>query len=149
MAAEFLAHTLSLLMSAKEDSEVFERVLAMSETTDRLVQALTLEPDFGKALGAPETLADVLSQVEASGAAVVSAVQYLACGQDAHRRGGARSGAMDRNAGRAAFCNGSPASLYQPAEAFARVCKRGAGAFELRPIARSFCCGFVPSRSRR
>ncbi len=59
MAAEFLAHTLSLLMSAKEDAEVFERVLAMGETTDRLIQALTLEPDFGKALGAPETLADV------------------------------------------------------------------------------------------
>src|SRR5208337_4710300 len=50
MAGEFLAHTLSLLMSAKEDSEVFERVLAMSETTDRLIQALTLEPSFGKAL---------------------------------------------------------------------------------------------------
>ncbi len=33
MAAEFLAHTLSLLMSAKEDAELFERVLAMNATT--------------------------------------------------------------------------------------------------------------------
>ena len=60
MAAEFLAHSLSLLMSAKEDAEVFERVLSMSATTERLIQALTGDPDFGKTLGSPERLSDVL-----------------------------------------------------------------------------------------
>jgi two-component system, chemotaxis family, sensor kinase Cph1 len=72
MAAEFLSHSLSLLMSAKEDAESFKRVLAMNAATDKIVQALTADPDFGATLGSPENLDLVLSQVEAAGAAVVS-----------------------------------------------------------------------------
>ncbi len=121
MAAEFLAHTLSLLMSAKEDAEVFERVLAMSATTDRLVQTLTLEPDFNKALGSPETLPYVLSQVEASGAAVVSEFQISLIGktpsEDEVRELvpwiGAREGPL--------FATDRLSALYEPAKAFAQV----------------------------
>jgi light-regulated signal transduction histidine kinase (bacteriophytochrome) len=72
MAAEFLAHTLSLLMSAKEDAEVFQKLLAMNGVRDRIIQALTLESDFFRALSSPEILPLVLAQVEAGGAAVVS-----------------------------------------------------------------------------
>ena len=121
MAAEFLAHTLSLLMSAKEDAELFERVIAMSETTDRLIQALTAEPDFGKTLGSPEAIADVLDQVEASGAAVVSAEGVSLAGKtpsedevrDLVQWIGAQAAPI--------FATDRLASLYQPAEAYARV----------------------------
>ena len=147
MAAEFLAHTLSLLMSAKEDAEVFERVIAMSETTDRLIQALTVEPDFGQALGAPETLGDVLKQVEAAGAAVVP-VPGLAHRQDAVGGGGARSGALDRHRGRAAFRDGSPAFPLSPGRSLRENGKRGAGGLHIARTSRLSSCGSVPSRSR-
>ncbi len=121
MAAEFLAHTLSLLMSAKEDAEVFERVLAMSATTDRLVQTFTLEPDFGKALGSPESLPYVLSQVEAGGAAVVSKSQVSLIGKTPSQQEvrelaqwtGAREGPL--------FATTCLSSAYEPAKAFAKV----------------------------
>jgi light-regulated signal transduction histidine kinase (bacteriophytochrome) len=121
MAAEFLAHTLSLLMSAKEDAEVFERVLAMNATTDRLIQTLTLEPDFGMALGSPETLSDVLSQVEASGAAVVSESGIALTGKTPAENEvrelvqwiGTRVGQL--------FATDRLSSLYEPAKEFARV----------------------------
>jgi light-regulated signal transduction histidine kinase (bacteriophytochrome) len=81
MAAEFLAHTLSLLMSAKEDAEGFERVLAMRATMDRLVQVLTLAPDFDAALSSPEFLEQMLGQVEARGVAVAFATGIALAGE--------------------------------------------------------------------
>jgi two-component system, chemotaxis family, sensor kinase Cph1 len=72
MAAEFLAHTLSLLMSAKEDADAFNRVTAMQTTTDTLIETLAKESDFAQALGTPGALDMLLTQVEAGGAAVVS-----------------------------------------------------------------------------
>jgi light-regulated signal transduction histidine kinase (bacteriophytochrome) len=65
MAAEFLAHTLSLMMSAKEDAGIFERVLATGAATDKLIEALSRDP-------APQaSLPQVLALVEAGGAAFV------------------------------------------------------------------------------
>lgn len=72
MAAEFLAHTLSLLMSAKEDAEAYGRVTAMQATTDLLVQNLAREADFRTALASPYVVSLLQAQVEAEGAAVVS-----------------------------------------------------------------------------
>ena len=86
MAAEFLAHTLSLLMSAKEDAEVFERALAMSETADRLVQALTLEPDFGKALGSRRNACRCPEPGRGQRRCGGFCVQHLPRGEDALRR---------------------------------------------------------------
>ena len=145
MAAEFLAHTLSLLMSAKEDSEVFERVLAMSETTDRLVQALTLEPDFGKALGAPETLPDVLTQVEASGAAVVSASNISLVGKTPTEDEVRELAQWIGTQGGPVFATDRLSSLYQPAEAFARVAS-GVLGIRIAPDRPEFLMWFRPEQ---
>ena len=145
MAAEFLAHTLSLLMSAKEDTEVFERVLAMSETTDRIIQALTVEPDFSKVLGTPETLADVLNQVGAAGAAVVSQSKVSLAGKtpleeavrDLVQWIGTESGLL--------FATDRLPSLYQPAEAFARTAS-GVLAIRISPDRPEFLLWFRPEQ---
>ena len=145
MAAEFLAHTLSLLMSAKEDAELFERAMAMGETTDRLIQALTAEPDFGRTLGSAEMLADVLNQVEASGAAVVSAASVALTGKtppedevrDLAQWIGTQAGPM--------FATDRLASLYQPGEAFARVAS-GVLAIRISPGRPEFLLWFRPEK---
>jgi chemotaxis family two-component system sensor kinase Cph1 len=72
VAAEFLSHTLSLLMSAKADAEVYERRIAMAAKTETLIVALNNEPNFRSVLTAPNILPEVLEQVEATGAAVVT-----------------------------------------------------------------------------
>ncbi len=145
MAAEFLAHTLSLLMSAKEDSEVFERVLAMSETTDRLIQALSADPDFGQTLGAPENLADVLGQVEATGAAVVSEARVSLAGRapsedEVHALVhwiGAQAAPM--------FATDRLSFLYPPAEAFPGVAS-GVLALRVAPDRPDFLLWFRPEQ---
>ncbi len=145
MAAEFLAHTLSLLMSAKEDAEVFERVLAMNAATDRLVQSLTAEPDFGIALGSPETFPYVLSQVEASGAAVVSESQIALGGKTPSEdevRGlvrwiGTKDGPL--------FATGCLSFLYEPAKAFARTAS-GVLAIRISPAQHEFLLWFRPEQ---
>ena len=145
MAAEFFAHTLSLLMSAKEDSEVFGRVLAMSETADRLIQALTLEHDFGQALGSEPALGDVLKQVDAAGAAVVSAGRIALIGKTppedavrdlAHWIGGQSS---------PLFATDRLPSLYAPALAFAKVAS-GVLAVRILPDRPDFLLWFRPEQ---
>jgi two-component system, chemotaxis family, sensor kinase Cph1 len=72
MAAEFLAHMLSLLMAAKEDSECYSQRLHMTGVTDQLVEALCREPDLHASLGNAGGALNLLSQLRAHGAAVVS-----------------------------------------------------------------------------
>jgi two-component system, chemotaxis family, sensor kinase Cph1 len=129
MAAEFLAHSLSLLMSAKEDAEVFERVLAMNATTERLIQALTRDPDFDKTLGSSGNLPDVLAQVDAEGAAVVSKSRAALTGKtpsveevrDLARWIGDQEALV--------FSTDRLSALYEPAKAFANT---GSGVLAVR-----------------
>ena len=72
MAAEFLAHMLSLLMAAKEDAEGYTQRLGMKAITDQLVEALCREPDLHKSLGRCQAVPSLLSQMPAHGAAVVA-----------------------------------------------------------------------------
>ena len=145
MAAEFLAHTLSLLMSAKEDAEVFERVLAMNATTERLIQRLTAEPDFGKALGVPEALPLVLAQVGASGAAVVTGQGIAPAGKtpaEAKIRDLARwIGAQNDPV----FATDRLSSLYEPAAAFSRTAS-GVLAIKISPERPEFLLWFRPEQ---
>ncbi len=71
MAAEFLAHMLSLLMAAKENAESYSERLHMTAVTDKLVEALCREPDLHACLGAADSPLNLLSQLRAQGAAVV------------------------------------------------------------------------------
>ena len=72
MAAEFLAHMLSLLTAAKEDAEDAERRLRMTGVVDQLVEALCREPDLHVSLGDRTRELNLLSLIDAQGAAVVS-----------------------------------------------------------------------------
>ncbi len=121
MAAEFLSHSLSLLMSAKEDAEQFKRVLAMNAATDKIVQALTADADFGKTLGSRENLALVLSQAGAAGAAVASKSEIALIGKTPSKE--EVSGVADWLAGQKqhVFHTESLSSLYEPAKAFAQT----------------------------
>ena len=72
MAAEFLAHMLSLLTAAKEDAEGAGRRLRMTGVIDQLVEALCREPDLHVSLGDRSRKLNLLSLLDAQGAAVVS-----------------------------------------------------------------------------
>jgi chemotaxis family two-component system sensor kinase Cph1 len=72
MAAEFLAHMLSLLMAAKEDAEGAEQRLRMNAVNDQLVEALCREPDLHASLGDESRELNLLSLFDAHGAAVIS-----------------------------------------------------------------------------
>jgi two-component system, chemotaxis family, sensor kinase Cph1 len=71
MAAEILAHMLSLLTAAKEDAEGADNRLRMKLVSDQLVEALCREPDLHKSLAARDRL-NLLSLLNAQGGAVVS-----------------------------------------------------------------------------
>lgn len=145
MAAEFLAHTLSLLMSAKEDAENFERVLAMRATTDRLVQSLTLAPDFAAALGSAEILPLVLGLVEAGGAAVASGATIALTGgtpsEQAVRDLVQWIGAHEEPL----FATDRLAALHPPAEAYAAVAS-GVLAVRIAPDGKEFLLWFRPEQ---
>jgi light-regulated signal transduction histidine kinase (bacteriophytochrome) len=129
MAAEFLAHSLSLLMSAKEDAEVFERVLSMSATTERLIQALTRDPDFGKTLGAPERLSDVLAQVDAEGAAVASSSGAAMIGKTPSEEQVRELAGWIGEQESLVFSTDRLPAIYEPAKAFAQT---GSGVLAVR-----------------
>ena len=120
MAAESLAHTLSLLMSAKEDSEIFGRVIAMKATSDSLIQTLGAKTDFARALREPDTLALLWDQVEAGGAAAASESEASLIGKtpspDEVRELIRWIGA----GGQPVFASDRLSTLYPPARAFSR-----------------------------
>ena len=120
MAAEFLAHTLSLLMSAKEDAEVFRWITSMKATSDKLIHLLANEADIAKALRAPQTVELLSAQVEAGGVAIVSETEVTLNGKtpsaDAVRD--LARWLLDRAS--PLFATDRLPSLYAPAEAFGR-----------------------------
>ena len=120
MAAEFLAHTLSLLMSAKEDAEVFRWITSMKATSDKLIHLLANEADIAKALRAPQTIELLSALVEAGGVAIVSDTEVTLNGKtpsaDAVRD--LARWLLDRTS--PLFATDRLPSLYAPAEAFGR-----------------------------
>ena len=69
MACEFLAHLLSLQMSAKEEAENYEYVQHLNTRHAELVEAMARAEDFPQALIKEET--KFLHWIDASGAAIV------------------------------------------------------------------------------
>lgn len=120
MAAEFLAHSLSLLMSAKEDAEQVVRINAMKATSDELTRRVADETDIATALRTPQVAQLLSEQIEAAGVAVVS-------DDDIALNGVAPPAAWVRDlarwlAGRATpvFATDRLPALYPPAAAFAK-----------------------------
>jgi chemotaxis family two-component system sensor kinase Cph1 len=71
MAAEVLAHMLSLLTAAKEDADGADNRQRMKAVGDELVEALCRESDLNKSLGSRDRGPNLLSMIPAQGAAVV------------------------------------------------------------------------------
>ncbi|NVN87298.1 MAG: GAF domain-containing protein [Rhodopseudomonas sp.] len=145
MAAEFLAHTLSLLMSAKEDAELFGRIKAMKATSERLIQALAVEANVVKALRAPDTLQLLATRVEAGGLALVS-------DHDVTSTGKTPSHDQVRDLVRWLADRASPlfttdrlSSLYEPGQAFARDAS-GVLAVRISPKLPEFVLWFRPEQ---
>ena len=147
MAAEFLAHTLSLLMSAKEDAEMFGRITAMKATSDRLIRALAVEADVVEGAARRRIRCNCsLTQVEAGGAAVVSEQDVDADRQDAVARRGARPRAMARRPRmRRVFATDRLPALYAPGQAFARDAS-GVLAVRISPKLPDFVLWFRPEQ---
>jgi len=81
MAAEFLAHMLSLLMGGKEDADGYEQRLRMTEVTDQLVERLCRDPDPHKSLlHGDSDAATLLTLIPAQGAAVSARGRITAIG---------------------------------------------------------------------
>ena len=72
MAAEFLAHTLSLMMAAKEDAESFAYRLRMKAVLDRMILALHLRSDLHAGLARGNGPDSIATYVECGGSAVVT-----------------------------------------------------------------------------
>ena len=145
MAAESLAHTLSLLMSAKEDSEIFGRILAMNATTDQLILTIRQKTDFIQGLRAQDTLELLMSQVEAGGAAVASESQVTLTGKTPSReevRDLVRWIAAQESP---LFATDRLSSLYEPARAFSRDAS-GVLAVRISPKRPKFLLWFRPER---
>ncbi len=81
MAAEFLAHMLSLMMAAKEDAENFAYRLRMKAVLDRMMQSLNERADLHAGLGGGNKQANIGTYIESGGAALVTAEQVMRIGE--------------------------------------------------------------------
>ncbi|MBG0794254.1 GAF domain-containing protein [Methylocystis sp. H62] len=72
MAAEFLAHMLSLMMAAKEDAESYAYRLRMKTVLDSMMQTLHERSDLHAGLGGGNGRASIAAYIEADGAALVT-----------------------------------------------------------------------------
>jgi two-component system, chemotaxis family, sensor kinase Cph1 len=72
MAAEFLAHMISLQMAGKEDAEFYENRIRMSGISEQLLDAFRREHDLHDALANLGRKPNLLTLLPAQGAAVVS-----------------------------------------------------------------------------
>ena len=80
MAAEFLAHMISLTMSSKEDAESSDYRSHMKDVLERLMRALHGNPDIHAALCATPD-ANIGQYIEAGGAALITEGQITTFGE--------------------------------------------------------------------
>lgn len=131
MAAEFLAHTLSLLMSAKEDAEQFERSSARKAAAEALTRLLDSEADIGAALHAAGAL-DLLSALIDAGGVVVQTGDEVATRGEAPAAGPLHElTTWLRERARPVFATDRLPSLDPAAQA---VASQASGVLALRPL---------------
>jgi two-component system, chemotaxis family, sensor kinase Cph1 len=80
MAAEFLAHMLSLMMAGKEDAESFAYRLRMKAILDRMMLALADHSDLHTGLCGGNDQANIASYIDSAGAALVTEEQITCLG---------------------------------------------------------------------
>ncbi len=121
MAAEFLAHMLSLLTAAKEDAEGADRRLRMTGVIDQLVEALCREPDLHVSLGDRDRELNLLSLIDAQGAAVVSRGLVSLMGETPTEQEVLDLAAWLVRANQPVLATDRLPEIYPPAEAFKSV----------------------------
>ncbi len=72
IAAEFLAHMISLMMAAKEDAESFAYRLRMKTALDSMTRSLNDHPDLHIGLGGGNGQANISQYIDAGGAAIIT-----------------------------------------------------------------------------
>jgi light-regulated signal transduction histidine kinase (bacteriophytochrome) len=72
MAAEVLAHMLSLMMATKEDAESLGSRLRMQNVFDHMIQACNARADLHAGLGSSDEFGNIGNYIESGGAAVVT-----------------------------------------------------------------------------
>jgi two-component system, chemotaxis family, sensor kinase Cph1 len=118
MAAEILAHMLSLLTAAKEDAEGADNRLRMKRVADQLVEALCREPNLHKSLGSRDAELNLLSMIPAQGAAVVSRDEVSLMGATPGASEVERLSAWLMKSNQIVFATDRLPELYEPATGF-------------------------------
>lgn len=80
MAAEFLAHMISLMMAAKEDAESFAYRERMKAVLDGMMRSLNVHLDLHAGLGGGNGTAGIGNYIDAGGAALITEGQITCVG---------------------------------------------------------------------
>jgi two-component system, chemotaxis family, sensor kinase Cph1 len=143
MAAEFLSHMLSLLMGAKDDADGFNERLRMKAITDQLVERLSREPDLHEILGNPDQSPNLLSQIPATGAAVLSRGHVSTIGATPPKSDLQALASWVANQGQTIFATERLPEIYSPAAAYRSIAS-GALAARISPNSPDFLMWFRP-----
>ena len=147
IAAEFLAHMISLMMAAKEDAESFAYRLRMKTALDSMTRSLNDHPDLHIGLGGGNGQANISQYIDAGGAAIITEGLIT-------RLGDTPSGADLKDL--AVWLSASPdlvfatdrlPELYPHAASYTRTAA-GFSPSACQTGGRNTSCGFAPSRPR-
>lgn len=145
MAAEFLSHMLSLLMGAKEDADGFNERLRMTAITDQLVERLSREPDLHDSLGVSANSPNLLSQIPATGAAVVARGKISTLGTTPPQYDLEALAAWLATQNKMIFATNRLPEIYSPAAAYKSVAS-GALAARISPQSADYLMWFRPEQ---
>ncbi len=141
MAAEILAHMLSLLTAAKEDADGAAQRRHQRRINDQLVETLSREPDLHGSLGRKEP--NLLSLISASGAAVLSRDTVSLLGVTPSEEEIRALAGWLTTANQPVFATNRLSELYPPAAAYKSIAS-GVLAVRLSSHAREFLLWFRP-----
>ena len=142
MAAEFLSHMLSLLMSGKEDADGYEQRLRMTGVSDQLVESLCRNPDLHVSLVAPDQ-PNLMSLIPSQGAAIAAHGSVSLMGQTPSECEVAALVDWLSKMNQPVFCTEQLSELYPAASAY-KTTASGVLAIRLSQQNRDFLLWFRP-----
>lgn len=142
MAAEFLSHMLSLLMTGKEDAEGYEQRLRMTATADQLVENLCRNPDLHASLVSADQ-PNLMSLIPSQGAAIAAQGSVSRIGQTPSEEEVTALVEWLSKMNQPVFCTERLSELYPAAAAF-KASASGLLAIRLSQQTRDFLLWFRP-----
>ena len=142
MAAEFLSHMLSLLMSGKEDADGYEQRLRMTAVADQLVETLCRNPDLHASLALADQ-PNLMSLIPSQGAAIAARGNISLIGQTPSEGDVAALADWLSKMNQPVFCTEQLSELYPPAAEF-KSSASGVLAVRLSQQSRDFLLWFRP-----